>query len=176
MDLLTNLREWSRLQTGRMDYCLSEVDIISIINEVAGLLNASALHKTITIVRNTPPDLVIMADKAMISTVLRNLIANSIKFSYQGSKVVVSAHRYENEVRIEVKDFGVGIKKETVARLFRIESSFSTPGTQDEEGSGLGLILCKEFVSRHGGEIWVESEFGKGSKFTFTLPLRSGKA
>jgi signal transduction histidine kinase len=170
MDLITNLTVWSRFQSGRMEFNPGEEDIVTIINDVIKLLNASALQKSIKIITNTPHKLYILADKPMISTVLRNLISNSIKFSNPGSEISVNAILLGNKVRIEVKDSGVGIKKEEIIKLFRIETSFSTHGTQNEEGTGLGLILCKEFVSKHGGEIWAESEVGKGSKFTFTLP------
>ena len=170
MDLLTNLTEWARLQTGRMEFNRREIDIIAIVNEVIELLNASVLQKSIALTRNLPPYLPILADKEMISTVLRNLISNSIKFSSPGGKVVISAIQKENKVVIEVSDFGVGIRKDIIPKLFSIGENVTTNGTQMEEGTGLGLILCKDFVSKHGGEIWAESEIGKGSKFTFTLP------
>jgi signal transduction histidine kinase len=170
MDLITNLTVWTRSQTGRMVFNPKEEDIVAIIHEAIELLNASALQKAITIKTNTPLSLYIVADKAMISTVLRNLISNSIKFSKTGSEIIVSAILLGDKMRIEVRDSGVGIKKEDIIKLFRIETSFSTHGTQNEEGTGMGLILCKDFVLKHGGEIWAESEVGKGSKFTFTLP------
>lgn len=170
MDLLTNLAEWARLQTGRMEFNPREIDIAAIVNEVIELLNASVLHKSVSIIRTIPPQLPILADKAMISTVLRNLISNSIKFSFPGGNVFISAFQKENEVRVEVRDFGVGINKESIARLFRAGENVSTAGTRNEEGTGLGLILCKEFISKHGGEIWVESEEQMGSTFSFTLP------
>jgi signal transduction histidine kinase len=141
---------------------------------VIELLNAAVLQKSISIIRTLPPQLPVLADKAMISTVLRNLISNSIKFSHPGGKVFISAVQKENEVRVEVRDFGVGIKKETIGKLFRAGESVSTSGTLNEEGTGLGLILCKEFISKHSGEIWVESEEQKGSTFTFTLPIFIG--
>lgn len=170
MDLLANLTEWARVQTGRMEFDLNEIDIIKIINEVIELLDASALQKSVTILRNSPPRLPVLADKAMISTVLRNLVSNSIKFSFQGGKVLISAVQKENEVMIEVRDFGIGIKKESIDKLFRIGTNVTTPGTQMEEGTGLGLILCKEFISKHGGQIWVKSEDQKGTSVIFTLP------
>jgi len=171
MDLITNLTVWSRFQTGRMVFNPEEADITTIINEEAKLLNSSAVQKSITINLNAPLKLNVQIDKYMTSTIIRNLISNSIKFSNPGSEILVSAIPNSSEVVIEVKDSGVGIKNDQIDKLFRIETSFSTYGTQKEEGTGLGLILCKEFVSKHGGEIWVESEVGKGSRFKFTLPL-----
>jgi signal transduction histidine kinase len=173
MELITNLTVWARFQTGRMEFNPGEADIVTIINEEAKLLNASALQKSITIIKKTPQRLNIQVDKYMISTILRNLISNSIKFSNHGGEILVSAILNAKEVRIQVSDTGVGISKDQIIKLFRIETSFSTRGTQNEEGTGLGLILCKEFVLKHGGEIWAESEVNKGSKFTFTLPLNT---
>jgi PAS domain S-box-containing protein len=170
MDLITNLTVWSRFQTGRLQFNPQEADLVTIMNEESKLLNASALQKSITINTNTPQKLNIQLDRYMVSTILRNLISNSIKFSTPGSEILVSAILNANEVMIEVKDYGVGIGKNQINKLFRIETSFSTHGTQNEEGTGLGLILCKEFVLKHGGEIWVESEDGKGSTFYFTIP------
>jgi PAS domain S-box-containing protein len=170
MDLITNLTVWSRFQTGRLQFNPQEADLVTIMNEESKLLNASALQKSITINTNTPQKLNIQLDRYMVSTILRNLISNSLKFSTPGSEILVSAILNANEVMIEVKDYGVGIGKNQINKLFRIETSFSTHGTQNEEGTGLGLILCKEFVLKHGGEIWVESEVGKGSTFYFTIP------
>ncbi len=106
----------------------------------------------------------------MISTVLRNLISNSIKFSNPGGEILISAIQLKNEIMLEIRDNGVGIKNDIIPKLFLIDSGISTRGTKNEEGTGLGLILCKEFVSKHGGKIWVESEVDKGSRFKFTLP------
>ena len=173
MDLITNLTVWSRFQTGRMEFNPKETDLVAIIDEVTKLLDATALQKSISININAPPVLNIPVDRPMVSTILRNLISNSIKFSDPGNEISVSATLNGKEVIVEVSDNGVGIKEDQILKLFRIETSFSTYGTQNEEGTGLGLILCKEFVSKHDGEIWVESEPGKGSKFTFTLPLHT---
>ena len=171
MDLLTNLTQWSRLQTGRMEFKPVKIDIVSIIDEVTELMNASALNKSITIVKNIPDHSIIRADGPMISTVLRNLISNSIKFTRPGGEILISVHHSKREVVLEVSDNGVGIKKDIISKLFLIEEGVSTRGTINEEGTGLGLILCKEFISRHGGKMWVESEVEKGTRFIFTLPL-----
>jgi two-component system sensor histidine kinase/response regulator len=172
MDLLTNLIVWSRLQTGRMVFKPELVDIVSLIIEVTELSKDSARQKSITILREEPPYFNIFADKAMISTILRNLISNAIKFTNTGGKIVISAVQNNKDAIITVSDNGIGISKDVIEKLFLIEESVSTPGTQNEQGTGLGLILCKEFVLKHGGKIWVESEPGKGSSFIFTLPVK----
>ena len=171
IDLLNNLTEWTRLQTGKKEFFPSEIDVDQVINGVVELLNASALKKSITLSTNLATGCKIFADKEMISSVLRNLISNAIKFTHPKGKVSVNASCKDNEVRVEVKDSGVGIKPEVMAGLFRIGRNISTPGTQNEEGTGLGLILCMEFISRHNGRLWAESVTGKGSRFIFTLPV-----
>ncbi len=171
MDLLKNLIVWSQLQTGRLDFRPEPVDLISMIIEVTELSKYSAFQKSISITREIPPDLTIIADKAMINTVLRNLISNAIKFTNPGGKVVISAAENENEVMVTVRDNGIGVKKEIIDKLFLIDSNVSRPGTQGEEGTGLGLILCRDFVVKHGGRIWAESEDGKWMRVTFTIPL-----
>jgi signal transduction histidine kinase len=110
------------------------------------------------------------ADSRAIETVLRNLIANAIKFTNQGGKVTLDALTNDNEIIISVSDTGIGMTSENIDMLFRIEIHHTTVGTNKEVGTGVGLILCKELVEKHGGKIWVESELGKGSKFSFSLP------
>ncbi len=171
MDLLKNLIEWSQLQTGRMEFNRKQIDIIPLIIEAKDLLKDSALQKSIIISLEVPESFMIIADKPMISTVLRNLLSNAIKFTKQGGKIILSSEKRENELFVKVTDNGVGIKKEIINKIFLIEGGISTPGTQDEQGTGLGLILCKDFILKHGGKIWVESEVGCGSKFIFTLPV-----
>jgi len=106
----------------------------------------------------------------MINTILRNLISNAIKFTNPGGEIVISTEQMPDELVVSVSDNGVGIDKESISKLFRIDKSSSTLGTANEKGTGLGLLLCKEFAERHGGRIWVESESGKGSKFSFSIP------
>jgi two-component system sensor histidine kinase/response regulator len=170
MDLLINLMEWSRLQTGRMEFNPVFIDLASLINDATELLKASALQKSITITLKVPRSAPILADKAMISTVLRNLISNAIKFTRPDGSIHISVEQKPTEITISVADKGVGIKPELIEKLFRIDQSFTTSGTHSEEGTGLGLILCKEFVDKHHGKIWVESELGNGSTFSFTIP------
>lgn len=170
MDLIMNLMEWSRSQTGRMEFNPENIDFVFLIKTISQLLNDIAQQKSITLYTETPEHVMVFADKAMMGTVMRNLISNAIKFTNPGGEVVISVDHKINKLMVTVADNGVGIKPDAMEKLFVIEKSYSTIGTQDEKGTGLGLILCKEFIERHGGEIWVESEVGKGSKFHFTIP------
>lgn len=161
------------MQTGRMSFNPVQLDIVSVINEVAGLLYATARQKSVEIsvqISKSPDKLIIPADKAMISTVMRNLLSNAIKFSHPGGKVKIVANRKDSHVVIEVIDNGVGMDKVTIDKLFNSEGYHSTPGTKHESGTGLGIVISKEFIAKHGGEIHAESQKGKGSTFVFTLP------
>ncbi|MBC8005144.1 MAG: PAS domain-containing sensor histidine kinase [Verrucomicrobia bacterium] len=170
MDLLLNLLEWSRSQTGRMNFNPKDFDILSLIRQVTEMSNDSAQQKLITIYTELPDKAMVVADWEMINALLRNLISNAIKFTHPGGEIVVSVEHQEEDWKISVIDNGVGIKKDALDKLFHIESKYKTTGTQNEVGTGLGLLLCKEFVEKHGGRIWIESEIGKGSKFSFTIP------
>lgn len=170
MDLLLNLLEWSHSQTNTMVFNPEVIEIAPLINRVVELSNDSATQKNITIYTEITPNATIIADRAMIGTILRNLISNAIKFTNPNGEIVISVNQKQNELMITVADNGVGIKKEAIEKLFRIDASYKTTGTKNEQGSGLGLLLCKEFTEKHGGKIGVESEHGKGSKFYFTVP------
>ena len=172
LDLLVNLLEWSRSQTGKMVFTPEEVDVAFLISQSVGVLIGAAQQKQIAVHKQMPANLVVRADNAMVNTILRNLISNAIKFTNPGGSIVISAERKAEELLISVADNGVGINQVSINKLFRIEETYSTLGTQKEKGSGLGLLLCKEFVEKHGGRIWVESEVGKGSTFLFTIPLK----
>ncbi len=169
MDLLTNLLDWSRAQTGRMEFNPENLDLADLIEEHKMLFDAIAGQKGITIKKVLPHEISVFADRQMISTVLRNLISNAIKFTKEGGEVKISTEKRTNEILIFVSDNGIGISPERLEKLFRIDESDSTSGTNNEKGTGLGLILCKEFVENHGGKIWAESEEGKGSVFYFTI-------
>ncbi len=127
-------------------------------------------HKNIQLINGIPKNLIVSADENMLSFILRNLVTNAIKFNNKNGQCKVGANADDASVLITISDNGIGISNENIANLFRIETSFTTRGTANEKGSGLGLILCKEFVEKHGGKIWAESEPGKGSTFRFTLP------
>ncbi|MDD4823523.1 MAG: ATP-binding protein [Bacteroidales bacterium] len=177
ISLLSNLMEWSRSQTGRLKFNPEMIELDMLVNDVIVLLKESAQNKSITISTENLRKEMAYADRAMIHTVLRNLISNAIKFTFPGAggKIVISARHTDEEMIISVSDNGVGMKKELIDRLFHIEENVSTSGTQQEEGTGLGLILCKEFVDNHNGRIWAESEVGKGTTFYFTLPYPTDK-
>ena len=169
MDLLTNLMEWSRSQTGRMIFAPRYFDLVEFLADIIPLFSDIAGQKSITIQMDIPPKVSVFADQAMISTVFRNLISNAIKFTKAGGKIVLSVNQNTTGIVVSVQDTGIGIPEIMIGKLFQIDQCYSTPGTNREQGTGLGLILCKEFVEKHGGKIWVESEEGKGSVFFFTL-------
>lgn len=170
MDLLQNLLEWSRVQTGRMVFSPENLKIDLLVHEALNLLNETATQKGIVISRNIPANLEARVDQSMFSTIIRNLVSNAIKFSYTGGEIEVELREVNNQVEVSVSDNGIGIQADQIENLFHIDKNQSKPGTQNEKGTGLGLILCKEFVEKHGGKLWVESEYGKGSKFRFTIP------
>lgn len=172
LDLLMNLMEWSQLQSGRMDFNPEEFDITVLTDEVKLLMTGMAEQKSIIISNKLKESVMVFADKEMISTVLRNLISNAIKFTHNGGSINISAIRKNNELIIIVNDNGIGIPKERLNKLFIICESHSCPGTNKEKGTGLGLILCNEFIKKNHGLLWVESEIGKGSSFCFSLPLK----
>lgn len=172
MELLSNLMEWARSQTGRMEFKPENVDMVDLITQISILFNDIARQKTITIKKNLPLKSSIYCDREMVAIVIRNLISNAIKFSMPGGEISVSLTENKNECLISVRDNGVGIPKNRIDKLFRIDETYTTDGTQQEQGTGLGLILCKEFVEKHGGAISVKSEEGKGSDFVFTIPVR----
>ncbi len=170
MDLLMNLLEWSRSQTGRMEFNPEYIEIIGLINDATELHFDAAQQKSISISLEIPRKTLVFADKAMIATILRNMISNAVKFTHPGGQIIISSEQKENELWITITDNGVGIKKTNLEKLFRLDQNLSTLGTKNEKGTGLGLLLCKEFVEKHGGQIRIESEPGKGSTFGFSIP------
>lgn len=168
--LLDNLLNWSRLQTGRMEFNPEELNLYTTVHPIIRLLSEVASLKEISIKMKIDPSLMIRADENMIQLILRNLIANAIKFSYFHSEIIVEARAGDFSIEISVQDFGMGIDKKLKDDLFRTDKKTTTVGTNNEKGTGLGLLLCKEMVNLHHGEITVESEFGKGSKFSVKLP------
>lgn len=169
--LLLNLLEWSRSQTGRMQFTPADIPVKKLLADgVAPALDAAS-QKKIIIQCDAPEDGIIHGDEAMLATVLRNLVSNAVKFTFPGGHIAVTAREDEQGWTLSVRDDGVGISPENQAKLFRIDENHSTTGTQNEQGTGLGLILCKEFVEKHGGRLWVESAPGQGSVFSLFIPL-----
>lgn len=167
--LLENLLDWARIQQSQMPFHPVPLILKTIADEVVELMVEKANSKIIEICNYIPENLIVMADKNMLKTIFRNLISNALKFTSANGKVGLSAVSAGNAIEISVKDTGTGIKQEDIGKIFKIGSNFSKRGTENEKGTGLGLLLCKEFVEKHGGTIGVESEEGKGSAFFFTI-------
>ncbi|MFA9391090.1 MAG: ATP-binding protein [Prolixibacteraceae bacterium] len=170
MSLLLNLLEWANSQTGNLKYQPEHLNIESLFNEVFSLVKPLANEKSILISTDVSSNSIVCADKAMISTVIRNLISNAIKFTYPLGKIEISVVQNKDETLVTIADSGVGINRDKIKDLFCIDKNTSTQGTQNEKGTGLGLHLCKEFIEKHGGQIWAESELGKGTSFHFSIP------
>lgn len=168
-NLLDDLLLWSQSQSGNLYFNPEKTAFNEVCNQLIEKLNNGS--KKITINCNSPEDIVILADKNMLQIILRNLLSNAIKFTYPGGNIDILTETVDNEVIITISDNGVGISKEDQEKLWDFANPYSTYGTEDEKGSGLGLILCKELVEKHKGKIWVESEKDKGSKFIFTMPI-----
>jgi PAS domain S-box-containing protein len=169
--LLENLLEWSRLRRGGMDFIPQKFSLNEKIGNCIDVLSESAREKRIEILISIPSELWIIADNHMFDTVIRNLVSNAIKFTPSGGKVTIKANkRSDNSVEIKIIDSGIGMSAELKDKLFRINEKTSRPGTEGEASSGLGLLLCKEFIEKHGGRISAESETGKGSTFSFIIP------
>ncbi len=170
-DLLENLLHWARAQSKSMTYEPKEVNVSSIIKDVVDLSFSSADNKNVNIINHIDTPFNVYADRNMIETVVRNLLSNSIKFSHENGTIELSFYIVNEYAIIEVSDNGIGIPDESLEKLFKIEEQISTPGTMKESGTGLGLLLCKEFVNINRGDIWVESIYGSGSTFKFTIPM-----
>ena len=169
--LLENLLEWANTQRGKTSFTPVSLNLNELFNEDFGIFLELAKGKNIQLKNSIRDNLTILADKNMLKTILRNLISNAIKFTHKNGKVEVNAIIENQYLKISIIDNGIGMTKEIIEKLFKIDANLSTRGTENEKGTGLGLILCKEFVEKHGGKIWVESEDGKGSIFRFILPL-----
>lgn len=170
-NLLESLLAWARLQSGVLKPNPSSIAAPALINETVQLLNALAEAKDIRFEFEADDNHVIYSDREMSQTVIRNLLTNAIKFSHPSSKITVNTKRTNDVIQFAIIDAGIGIEKENIPRLLSLDDKFTVLGTRDEKGSGLGLILCKEFIEINGGEIWLESEYGQGTTFYFTLPV-----
>ncbi|MCB0209901.1 MAG: hybrid sensor histidine kinase/response regulator [Anaerolineae bacterium] len=171
---LENLLNWARLQKGSLEYMPETLDLYALIETNIELLCDTARSKKITLINKVEPDkFFIYADSNMTHTITRNLIANALKFTHPGGSVSITAKYQDDFVAIAIIDTGVGMAPEILTKLFKIESKVKMVGTADERGTGLGLLLCKEMAEKQGGKIWADSEAGKGSTFTFTVPVHT---
>ncbi|MDM8529189.1 hybrid sensor histidine kinase/response regulator [Anaerolineales bacterium HSG24] len=173
-DLLEDLLTWARMEMGRIKYDPISLDLVNILNQNVRLFLDNARNKDITLHNLLQAKIWVQADENMLNTIVRNLINNALKFTLQNGRVTVSAHFHEPSVEfveIWVTDTGVGLNVDNIAKLFRIDQHYTTTGTNKESGTGLGLLLCHEMVTKHGGQIWMESEEGIGSIVKFTMPL-----
>jgi len=168
--LLDNLLIWSKNQSGQSPFNPEKLNLRTQFDELLKNFESSLSAKGIKVIIGIKRSIEIIGDKYMIGFVLQNLISNAIKFSYKGSKIRISTENKDQELRISVLDYGVGISPERQSNLFEIEKRSCTVGTENESGTGMSLILCKDFVNLHHGKIWVESIPGVGSKFTISLP------
>lgn len=170
-NLLEDLLQWAKSQTGRIEVNIEKFDVFELAIENITLYQADAIRKGITLESNVKVNTHVNADRNMVLTVIRNLISNSIKFSNSGDTITVEAIHAKDFVEISVIDTGVGIPEKNLGKIFNIDSNLSTQGTADETGTGLGLIISREFVEKNGGTIRVTSKEGNGTKFTFTVPV-----
>ncbi|MGM0551084.1 MAG: PAS domain S-box protein [Bacteroidota bacterium] len=167
--LLENLLQWSNSQTGRIAFHPEMLILNDVVREVGNLIKGTATQKEISIKCEIPKNIPIQADRNMLHTILRNLITNATKFTQRGGTITITAKRPNGYTQISISDNGIGMNQVTRNNLFSIDRKNTETGTENEKGSGLGLILCKEFVEKHKGKIWAESTPGKGSTFYFTI-------
>ncbi|MCB8964333.1 MAG: tetratricopeptide repeat-containing sensor histidine kinase [Bacteroidales bacterium] len=168
--LLDNLLQWTRAQTGAITYTPENFKLRNLVVQETEILIPSSEKKKINLSISIDENTTVLADKNSIATVIRNLVSNAIKFTPSNGKIEIGAHRTDKSILVSVTDTGVGINSEDLEKIFMVDSSFTTKGTANETGTGLGLLLCKEFVEKNNGKIWVDSTKGKGSTFYFTLP------
>ena len=173
--LLDNLLKWTKSQIGKLNVVYQDFEVEEIISGVLDIFNLVSASKNIQLVYHPGDPIKVHADIDMMKTILRNFLSNAIKFSNQGSKILVSVKKEDDEkfARISVRDFGCGISEEDQAKLFHTATHFSKYGTNNEEGAGLGLLLCQDFAIKNGGNVYLESVLGEGSTFSFTVPIAS---
>jgi PAS domain S-box-containing protein len=172
-NLLENLLNWTRMKQGLISFKPQKVVLSGAFQDTVEILRPNAEAKNISINYSETDKTIVLADTDMLKTVLRNLVSNAIKFTNIGGVITINSEQTPSDVIISVSDNGIGIESDNIAKLFDIGQVHTTTGTADEKGTGLGLLLCKDFVEKHGGKIWVESEVGIGSRFKFTLPVSS---
>jgi signal transduction histidine kinase len=171
-NLLENLLEWSRIKQGLIPFVPVNLELSQLIKDSTEIILENADKKDINLSIDIPDNCIVFADKNMLQTIVRNLVSNAVKFTARGGKINITAKSLSSDtVEVSINDTGIGMKKEFLENIFRIDTDTNRKGTEGEPSTGLGLLLCKEFVEKHGGKIWAESEEGKGSIFKFSLTL-----
>jgi len=170
--LLDNLLKWTKSQIGKLNVVYQDVDLVEVTDGVIEIFSMVASLKKIRIREMKPEKMMVNADIDMLKTVVRNLLSNAIKFSNENSEVVVKMEEVDGMAVVSVQDYGCGISEEGQKKLLHTDTHFSTFGTNNEEGSGLGLLLCKDFVVKNGGKLWFTSKEGEGSIFSFSIPVK----
>ncbi|HSY61823.1 MAG TPA: PAS domain-containing sensor histidine kinase, partial [Cytophaga sp.] len=171
-NLLTNLLEWSRSQSNQIELQATQLNLFEIVENNISIAKNLAEYKRVTILNKIPEYFSVWIDVNILNTIIRNLITNAIKFSHSESTIEISISTEGNDCIVSVKDFGIGMTPTQLEKLFIPTKKASTPGTSDERGTGLGLILCKEFVDRYNGKIWATSHPDQGSVFCFSIPMQ----
>ena len=171
--LIENLLEWSRSQSGNIDYNPEKTDLTSMVGEILKVFEIHAEKKGVNLVSEIPDGLTVTADRNLLSTIIRNLVNNAVKFTPNGGQVRIFCEQHDKELIFSIEDTGIGMSEEQLGNLFRLDSQVTMPGTSQEKGTGLGLILCKEFVDMHNGRIWATSKPKEGSTFSFSLPRKA---
>jgi two-component system, sensor histidine kinase and response regulator len=171
-ELLTNLLAWAQSQTGTIEYQPVELNLLATVRSSIKPIEEKALAKNIRIKVDIPGALFVCADQNMLKTIVLNLLGNALKFTDSGESVTISAHEDPDSFTVAVCDSGIGMSEEKLDQLFRADCKCGSLGTNGETGTGLGLLLCKEFVEKNGGRIWVQSKKGEGSTFSFSLPKK----
>lgn len=170
--LLDNLLKWTKSQIGKLNVVYQDVDLVEVTDGVIEIFSMVASLKKIKIREMKPEKMMVNADIDMLKTVVRNLLSNAIKFSKENSEVLVKMEEVDGMAVVSVQDYGCGISEEGQKKLLHTDTHFSTFGTNNEEGSGLGLLLCKDFVVKNGGRLWFTSKEGEGSIFSFSIPVK----
>lgn len=170
--LLDNLLKWTKSQIGKLNVVYQDVDLVEVTDGVIEIFSMVASLKKIRIREMKPEKMMVNADIDMLKTVVRNLLSNAIKFSKENSEVLVKMEEVDGMAVVSVQDYGCGISEEGQKKLLHTDTHFSTFGTNNEEGSGLGLLLCKDFVVKNGGKLWSTSKEGEGSIFSFSIPVK----
>jgi len=168
--LLSNLLTWGQVQRGTIKFAPTVIDLCALIKQIVEILSRTAETKNIEIKASGCGNIKVYADEAMLNSIISNLLSNAIKFTNDLGHIEIAVESDGEGVKVSVKDSGIGIPSVMLSKLFKLGEKIGRKGTRDEESTGLGLILCHEFVNRHGGKIWAESEENQGTTFTFTLP------